>query len=46
MSKSKSKSMTTKDVARIMRATAKSSKTGGVPKGSFPARAQKAVSKK
>ena len=43
---SKSKPMTTKSVARIMSATAKSSKTGGVPKGSFATRAQRAVSKK
>lgn len=37
--------MTSKAAARIVSATAKTSKTGGVLKGSFAARAQSAAAK-
>lgn len=42
---SKSKSMTTAAAARITSATAKSSPSGNVSKGSFAARAQSAAAK-
>ncbi|MBU2929448.1 hypothetical protein [Winogradskyella psychrotolerans] len=42
---SKSKPMSGKAAARIMSASAKSSKSGGVVKGSFAARAQSASAK-
>lgn len=42
---SEPKSMTKTAAARIQSATAKSTSTGGVSKGSFAARAQRAVTK-